>query len=52
MHRFQDAEASSACQKGKIMTNKIGLIIKRPKETVTQKEIDRNRAEYTAQLLK
>ena len=35
-----------------IMTKRIGLIIKIPKETVTQKEIDRKRAEYIALLLK
>ena len=34
------------------MTKKIGLIIKMPKETVTQKEIDRKRAEYIALLLR
>ncbi|MBQ2611593.1 hypothetical protein IJF81_04295 [bacterium] len=34
------------------MTKRIGLIIKIPKETVSQKEIDRKPAEYIALLLK
>lgn len=34
------------------MTKKIGLIIKIPKETVAQKEIDKKRAEYIALLLR
>ena len=34
------------------MTKRIGLIIKIPKETVSQKEIDRKRSEYIALLLK
>ncbi len=34
------------------MTKRIGLIIKIPKETVSQKEINKKRAEYIALLLK
>ena len=39
-------------RKEKILTKKIGPIIKIPKETVSEQEIDRKRAEYIALLLK